>query len=1325
MVKKMAETNQQTLQIVVKYKDEGASKSLQSLRNDIEAVDKASRGQGFQQLSSVAQSMAALGQAASGLKNIGPSFQQTAQAAEDLFNSFKSFDLTSYQTNVKGLTDSLQGIGKAFAGFDKMASGMARMSKMASDPNLSKSLQNMSQQVVEFAKNVTTNISDDVLDRFSKLGTAMAGLSFGAGKESGLTSTTGAARSASAIFSNLGENIKKVVSYGYKLSKLPLKMILTPIREVGNGLLGMTQRFQGFLSGIGRIALYRAIRTGIKLVTSSVREGVNNLYIWAGMVGNSFKPTMDSLATSFLYLKNSIGAMVSPILDVVAPAFEYLVNKIVEVLNVFNQVIATITGASTWRKALRAPASYSDNISGLGHDAKDANDAVKELKRTILGFDEINKLEDATKTTVPKVNGSGATGLYAKEGAFSFTELPIGQKAIDIAEKLKKAWEKGDFTAIGTMLGEKIGNALLNVPWDKKIKPTVVKLAKSFGTLLNGMFDYTGSGGKAMWDGIAHTIYNAINTAVLGYVTFFDTVHWEGIGQGVGAALKKVLEENLDWGMIARGLAAFPNAVIDAVTGFTKQFTTQDFYNAGRNIGSTISKALTLIKWGGLFGNAVKIANGVLSALNGALENFDWSGVKNAILKGIKAVPKKDWASLGKNIGKAIFNVVNFGAKLVDTLVSALKSIHWGDLVKNIWAGIDKSVRKEYGSWGKAGAALAKWFGDNLDVISLVLAFSVGKIAFKALASNFATGVMTQLNLLKVPGTGVAMGQWVAKGLTIAAGVILAIDGIKTLFGHDFNKSSVSDNLLTLLKGAGELGLAGAAIGFTFGGPAGALVGTITGVVISIVVAAFKWDPFSEKTKKELANGLQKNIDQELADAQSYSASMDYNNANLMWGQQTVTSTQNRTVGAANTGSSVTSGVLSVSLKPTVSEADTKSAWNQLSSWWSKIVKKNKVAAFLTQGVTNKATDWWKSVQNFWTNGIKNKTAKAFSIAGIVNKASDWWKNVQNYWSSAINGKTAKQFTIAGIVNQARTWWSNVKTYWASATSGQKAKQFTIGGVYDHAKTWWGSVKGYWSSAIAGQTAKRFSVAGINNQAGTWWSNVKTYWSDKVKNNTASRFYIGGVHNQSKNWWSNVKTWWKDKTENDATAKFNVGGVRNKAGVWWSDVKDYWEEKTWNKSLKAYVEVKSTKTNLNSAWNKIKNYFADNPITTTVRAIVKKVSSTTRKAEGGVYKNGQWHPITSYASGGMPGSDGQIFIAREAGPELVGTIGGNTAVMNNDQIVSSVASGVARAVAAVMANGGGNMNEITIKVDSETLYRAVKRGERKASGRYGTAVVVG
>lgn len=53
--------------------------------------------------------------------------------------------------------------------------------------------------------------------------------------------------------------------------------------------------------------------------------------------------------------------------------------------------------------------------------------------------------------------------------------------------------------------------------------------------------------------------------------------------------------------------------------------------------------------------------------------------------------------------------------------------------------------------------------------------------------------------------------------------------------------------------------------------------------------------------------------------------------------------------------------------------------------------------------------------------------------------------------------------------------------------------------------------------------------------------------------------------------------------------------------------------------------------------------------------------------------------IRGFATGGYPKS-GELFWARENGtPEMVGKMGGNTAVANNDQIVSGIASGVSSA----------------------------------------------
>lgn len=70
--------------------------------------------------------------------------------------------------------------------------------------------------------------------------------------------------------------------------------------------------------------------------------------------------------------------------------------------------------------------------------------------------------------------------------------------------------------------------------------------------------------------------------------------------------------------------------------------------------------------------------------------------------------------------------------------------------------------------------------------------------------------------------------------------------------------------------------------------------------------------------------------------------------------------------------------------------------------------------------------------------------------------------------------------------------------------------------------------------------------------------------------------------------------------------------------------------------------------------------------------------------------------LFSYATGGFPDS-GQMFIAREAGPELVGRIGRRTAVANNDQIVQGIASAVRSAMSGVNSPGAGGTTRITVQ----------------------------
>jgi hypothetical protein len=97
--------------------------------------------------------------------------------------------------------------------------------------------------------------------------------------------------------------------------------------------------------------------------------------------------------------------------------------------------------------------------------------------------------------------------------------------------------------------------------------------------------------------------------------------------------------------------------------------------------------------------------------------------------------------------------------------------------------------------------------------------------------------------------------------------------------------------------------------------------------------------------------------------------------------------------------------------------------------------------------------------------------------------------------------------------------------------------------------------------------------------------------------------------------------------------------------------------------------------------------------------------------------------FNAYAAGGFP-TDGEMFIAREAGPEMVGSIGNRTAVVNNDQIVESVSRGVYQAVASAMSQSGGTQ-VVEAKVNDKVLFEVVVDRNRRETMRTGASPLLG
>lgn len=93
-------------------------------------------------------------------------------------------------------------------------------------------------------------------------------------------------------------------------------------------------------------------------------------------------------------------------------------------------------------------------------------------------------------------------------------------------------------------------------------------------------------------------------------------------------------------------------------------------------------------------------------------------------------------------------------------------------------------------------------------------------------------------------------------------------------------------------------------------------------------------------------------------------------------------------------------------------------------------------------------------------------------------------------------------------------------------------------------------------------------------------------------------------------------------------------------------------------------------------------------------------SSTKKKAKGGFV------------------NEGELFVAREAGPEMVGVMNGKTAVANNDQIVNGITQGVMVGVARAMKNTGTSKVVIEADADTQGLMNFISFKQKERDRQY-------
>ena len=366
-------------------------------------------------------------------------------------------------------------------------------------------------------------------------------------------------------------------------------------KKLFGGLADHTQKATAGLGGLFRKLLaIVGIGALVKKAFDLGAEGMGNLY----KADAKTKSSIASLNNALTGLKNALASAFAPILNVVAPILTKFIGYLTNAANAVAHFFAALTGQ---KQVVVSTGAVADGMDGIGDSAAGANEKADELKRTLMGFDKINKLdgEDDTDSGSPS-GGNGGQG---------FTTVPVSGLAQNWADKLRESWEKADFYWLGELLANKMNDALANIPWGK-IQNNARKLASSLATFLNGFIE------NANWKLVGETIAQGLNTAVYFAQTFVHKFNWKALGKSVGDTINGFFRKT-DWKAIGDTIGAAIKGALDAVIKFL------DTVN-WKKIGKSIVEMLTSIDWLGIFTRAVeligKLAAAIFEVLIGAIK---------------------------------------------------------------------------------------------------------------------------------------------------------------------------------------------------------------------------------------------------------------------------------------------------------------------------------------------------------------------------------------------------------------------------------------------------------------------------------------------------------------------------------------------------------------------------------------------------------------------------------------------------------------------------------------------------------------------------------
>lgn len=363
--------------------------------------------------------------------------------------------------------------------------------------------------------------------------------------------------------------------------------------------------------------------------------------------------------------------------------------------------------------------------------------------------------------------------------------------------------------------------------------------------------------------------------------------------------------------------------------------------------------------------------------------------------------------------------------------------------------------------------------------------------------------------------------------------------------------------------------------------------------------------------------------------------------------------------------------------------------WDAICSWCSTaLAAVGQFFVNLWQGVV----DVWNVCADWFNDKVIQPVAGFFSglWEGISSAASTCWNAIVEFFSPAID------------------WFSEL---FGSIFQTISDIFYNIGviasGCWEIIKAVWGIVSEWFNEHIITPVATFFSNMwnGIKTWAIAAWEGVKSVFS------TIGNWINEKVIQPVAGFFSNL---WNGFVEKAKKAWEGVKSVFSKVATFFSDTfKKAWQGivKVFSIAGEIFVDIKD---GIVSAFKFV------------VNGIIKGLNKVISIPFNGINSALKWikgieivgikpfdglktinvPQIPLLEEGGFPAT-GQMFIAREAGPEMVGTIGNKSAVVNNEQIIAGISEGVADANSEQNALLREQNNLLRKLLEKDTVVNAV------------------